>query len=78
MDDFVLRYFYIFFLSLISLLNVFVNFLLKLLSFYFSYPCICISCFFFVNIKIYQLVNEVEQEEGDGGIAGETFTDYVS
>jgi len=34
--------------------------------------------FFIVNIKIYQLVEEVEQEEGDGGVAGETFTDYVS
>jgi len=34
--------------------------------------------FFIVNLKIYQLVEEVEQEEGDGGVAGETFTDYVS
>jgi len=33
---------------------------------------------YFVNIKIYQLVKEVELEEGDEGIAGETFTDYVS
>lgn len=29
-------------------------------------------------MKIYQLVNEVEQDEDDGGMAGETFTDYVS
>ncbi|XP_039691110.1 protein FORGETTER 1 [Medicago truncatula] len=26
--------------------------------------------------EVNELVNEVEQEEGDGGIAGETFTDY--
>jgi hypothetical protein len=29
-------------------------------------------------MKIYQLVKEVEQDEADGGMLGETFTDYVS
>ena len=56
---------------------MFINFLLKYCLFIFPI-LVFVSHAFFVNIKIYQLVNEVEQEEGDGGIAGETFTDYVS
>lgn len=76
---------YIFFLSFISSWIVFVNFLLKVwclwkcwLYIFLVLLSMYLYLIFFFNIKIYQLLNEVEQDEDDGGMAGETFTDYVS
>jgi hypothetical protein len=77
---------YILFISLTSPWIVFVNFFLKIwclwkfwLYIFYSILVFQSHIFFFLfYIKIYQLLNEVEQDEDDGGMAGETFTDYVS
>jgi hypothetical protein len=78
---------YILFISLTSPWIVFVNFFLKIWCLwkfwlYIFYSILVfqshIFFFFLFYIEIYQLLNEVEQDEDDGGMAGETFTDYVS